>query len=485
MNKGFRVICGTLVFLCCFGGFGQKQKYYKVKDQEKDFRTLKTTILENTGKPYLYTDSLAFVKLSDSIELQLRIPRTDLELFQLFSTFVSAVKCAHTSISFSKRVIKNYAFYPSTFPGSVQLINHELYAASAIGKVPKITKGDKIISINGMSMENILIRMRERLSSDGNNITMKDGVFKDFFSLYYYLTFGVPESFRMEFINEKEDTLTTELKPEEPDLVKLRKKIKTSPLTRSYTKRDLGKLKIVKGDNYALLKFETFRYARGKKYREFIDSSFTKIRKSKTGYLVIDLRNNPGGHVQKQIAGYLSDSLLYLGYQQCFNNKKPTYKRCFKQKIGLDYLRYSYAVSRVKKSGSERFYRINIHAGKIPATRKYCGKIIVLVNGLSNSASVNLAANLKTKCKAVIIGEETGGSIRGGNTGQLVLKLPKTKFRVNINPVYYNNGISESLSEGNLKPDVEVTERFSLTRTEDPYMIKVLEYILKDSGKKH
>ena len=66
----------------------------------------------------------------------------------------------------------------------------------------------------------------------------------------------------------------------------------------------------------------------------------------------------------------------------------------------------------------------------------------------------------------------------GGNTGQLVLKLPKTNFKVGINPVYFNNGVELTSCSTSLCPDYEIKEKVILTgKKRDLHLENALELI--------
>lgn len=450
-----------------------------INKQKKDFEILKTTLLENTGKPYLYNDSLTLVAKFDAVERQLDEYRSDWELYHMFSSLVADVKCGHTLMMPSKRLASIFYSYPTTLPGDVTLVDGKLYALSTFRtkEKPRISKGNEIVSINGVMMDEILQEMYKYFSSDGHNTTLKDRFFKDFFLFQYYLAFGATYNYDLEFVDKSGDTLSVTVPAEQPPFNSIARKAMKNPINQIPGSRDWGKLKISKSNDYALLKFETFFYSEGVGYNEFLETTFTRIKNSGVNNLIIDLRDNLGGKPQVQLMGYLSETSVPIVSMEMNDAKKPKYKRYIKK--SSFYRRYRKEMRKAKNAivKGDGTYKIEGISPSGFTENVFSGKIYVLTNGFTFSAGSNLAANLKEKCGAVIIGEETGGSHREGNTGQLVLRLPKTKFEIMINPIYYSNMTALNVGDAGLPPDIYTTDKYGQKRSEDPFMDEALKLI--------
>ena len=66
-------------------------------------------------------------------------------------------------------------------------------------------------------------------------------------------------------------------------------------------------------------------------------------------------------------------------------------------------------------------------------TIHFKGKIYVLINGGSFSASSLLSSNLKGSKRAYFVGQETGGGFNGTVAGQMpIVTLPKSKIGVRV-----------------------------------------------------
>ncbi len=84
---------------------------------------------------------------------------------------------------------------------------------------------------------------------------------------------------------------------------------------------------------------------------------------------------------------------------------------------------------------NDSFYQISYKA-KVQKKNGYRGKLYVLTNGNTFSASVIVAAYLKKQQRATFIGEETGGTEEGSNAFNTpFVPLPNTKLLYRL-PLY-------------------------------------------------
>lgn len=144
--------------------------------------------------------------------------------------------------------------------------------------------------------------------------------------------------------------------------------------------------------------------------QEFINSGSDK--------LILDLRNNPGGYLEAAV----DMASWFLPQGKAIVSEEN------------------------KKSGDSQIFRskgYNIFTDKL--------KMVVLINGGSASASEILAGALSEHKIARLVGEKTFGK---GSVQELVKITPETSLKVTVARWLTPNGVS--ISEGGLKPDVEV-----------------------------
>jgi C-terminal processing protease CtpA/Prc len=111
----------------------------------------------------------------------------------------------------------------------------------------------------------------------------------------------------------------------------------------------------------------------------------------------------------------------------------------------------------------------------------YNGKMYVLINGNSFSASSLISTHLKANNRAIFVGEETGGAYNGTVAGIFKnYQLPNTKIKVRMGLMQIEAPQKQSPDGYGIKPDITIlpklTDRQLNIDTE-------LDWILKDIHK--
>ena len=157
--------------------------------------------------------------------------------------------------------------------------------------------------------------------------------------------------------------------------------------------------------------------------------------------LVVDLRNNPGGYLEAAVD--MASWFLPVG------------KIVVREDFG--------------KNQDENIYRSKGYDVFNESLR-----LVVLVNGGSASASEILAGALHDHSKATIVGEKTFGK----GSVQEVFPLPgRSSLKVTIARWLTPNGVS--ISQGGLKPDVEIKPSADPKEKNDLQLEKAIEVLLK------
>lgn len=224
-------------------------------------------------------------------------------------------------------------------------------------------------------------------------------------------------------------------------------------------------------------------------FRTFYNESFSKIDKNKSKTLVLDLRNNGGGRLSEivNLYSYLSDStFVFLDKSQVvsksslfeggyFNGGSFAVKTI---KTIFSPLLYSYLVLTVHKdkdgknsyATQTKHLKVNINSFK--------GKIYVLINGDSFSASSIISSNLKGSKRATFVGEETGGTYNGSVAGFMpVVKLTNSDLKIRIGLMLMSAHYKTDNIGRGLFPDVPISPTLQdRIKGKDPEM----DWILKD-----
>jgi carboxyl-terminal processing protease len=168
--------------------------------------------------------------------------------------------------------------------------------------------------------------------------------------------------------------------------------------------------------------------------REFVESGSDK--------LIIDLRNNPGGYLEAA----LDMASWFL----------PTGKLVVSEDFGEKRDKHEY-----------RSKGYDIFTDKL--------KMVILINGGSASASEILAGALKEYDKATLIGENTFGK---GSVQELVPLTKDTSLKITV--AHWFTPLGNSISEGGLKPDIEVKLTPENTKNgADPQLNAAVKYLLR------
>ncbi len=214
-----------------------------------------------------------------------------------------------------------------------------------------------------------------------------------------------------------------------------------------------------KEKDVAYLKIKSFSVPTAD-FPAFYKQCFDSIALAKSKNLVIDIRNNPGGTLSASLAlfAYLTDKeFVYLD--------KPVNNGNFsvdKYATGLKKLRYYLTAfndngNLYEDEAGNFFSFMKGYTLQKPKANNFKGKVYVLINEFSFSASSLLSANLKAIKRATFVGTETGGGANQCTAGRIpvvTLKNTKLGLRLGLNrmaPVY-----QQELYGRGVFPDVEV-----------------------------
>jgi hypothetical protein len=190
----------------------------------------------------------------------------------------------------------------------------------------------------------------------------------------------------------------------------------------------------IEGDT-AVLTLPTFAFWRSSfDPMAFLDRSFEQLRG--VPYLVIDQRRNEGG--DDAIGHRLMAHLLRQPFTLPSFRVESAYERAPYNLVRfLDTWDYGFfdRTGEVTRQAGSRNWRLPDQAGKRiePVATPYAGRVVLLVGPQNSSAGFLLARDLKASGAATLLGQPTGGNLRGLNGGQLAwVTLPASGVGVDI-----------------------------------------------------
>jgi hypothetical protein len=464
---------------------------------------------------YTYISKEHFNNKLDSLRLAIDKPLTSKEFFFLLSPVVASVHQGHMFLSppFKKIETKEQTrltklgFGPlSQF--DLEWINYKLYVLKNKSSIKAIVAGAEVISINQVPPQNIYNKYRNTYSSDGYNTTYLSCGFSKRFSTYFTNEMGVNDS--LAYVFKQNDSLIScvihrqvlEKKLKEKTAVSVIPKFKPikenkkkqriygyDPISKSYSKNLSF---ILKDSSIAILKVKDFSKGNFRKgYKEI----FSTLKQKDIKTLILDLRNNPGGRVAEavELYSYLTDKDFVMLQSAIVTSKTSLWKLGLFDKIPK--IIYPFAATfypfymgfstlRTKKNNEAVFSYSLVGSKKRKCNaNNFSGKVYVIINGGSFSASCLLASSLKSNKNITFVGEETGGGFNSTVAGLLpILTLPNSKLplRIGLMDIRTTNQ-SEVIGHG-IYPDKEIIPTlYDKIENKDPEM----DWIIKDNNFKN
>ncbi len=404
---------------------------------KEDFSYLRKCLTEAHQSLYRYTSKDSLDKTFDIFEKSLTTDLTEKAFRNQLSPVVNEIKCGHSTLQSSKARQKFLNTQKTKYlPFNIMAISNRLFIKENKSTDTSLLAGTEILSIEGQKSEDLIKQLNEIIVRDGYNQTFPEYFLRNRFSQFYARLFEEKDTFTL--VVKTKDAPTRNIKTPcidkllttpFPTIAKENKAIYTHSKT-SYLTLD------AQNSNIAILKIKGFSMLG---YWRFYRKTFKYIKKNNIEHLVLDLRDNGGGFVfnSGRLMGYLLDKPQHInisnkGVKPAFvaanksNNKN--YNKTFRlfrkvpKKWGIETLK------------NDSFYQIT-YTNKVDKDN-YKGKLYVLTNGLTFSASGIVSAYLKKEKRATFIGEETGGCEEGSNGFNTpTVTLPNSKLQYII-PIF-------------------------------------------------
>lgn len=460
----------------------------------------------------------------DSIRKVVNKPITSSEFYFVISPVIASVRQGHMTMTpLSKKLSKKEAKRLKKMGDgplsqfTFEFENNKLFVIKNKSKNKNISLGSEVISINGVVPQMLFNKYRKSVTSDGYNETYIRKGFNKRFSLYMTNEIGVNDSLTYVF-KHKDSTFSTVISRNKPDKkevskrkivqkdsvkvvakkpvdkakLKLERKYKRiygyNALTNEYAKS----LKFVKSDStIAVLKVKNFTEG---SYTRSYKAIFDSIKQHNIQNLIIDIRDNPGGRVADAVNlySYLTDKDFVILQPAKVTSKTSLFKwGLFRELPSVAYpfaavaypfyMGFSYFRTTKKEDGTYEYRLVGSRKSKF-APNNYKGKIYVLINGGSFSASCILSASLKSNPNVTFVGEETGGAFNGTVAGIMpVVDLPNSKIPLRLGLMDIRT-INQTEVEGRgIFPDVEIPLTVEdKVKNSDPQ----LDWIMNDIKKK-
>lgn len=440
-------------------------KKFSSQELQEDLDKLKFHLETIQPKLYQYYPKDSLDLAFETISNYVSEPRTSEEFYRAVRLLNRYVANGHNNFFPSDEYIATLKSELPRIPFDFYYDKGQLRILRTMAGDTSIVVGDELLKVNGRSIDAVLQDMIFDMSTDGYNKSLPMWKATNRFSVQYVLKYGSSASHEMVFKDqsgEEYDRSVQALKLDEINKVKVERYGESE---KPWYAAGIPAYTLEYEEDIAIMTLRTFSKSwikqNGKPYKKFFADAFEELAAKGTKNLVIDLRSNGGGDPEPTIALF---SHLYKEDFEFYEDMFTKVIRFPEPKLykGKQWYVNLLGWALVKKRGDVYQPR---YLEKTKRRRKvddiYEGKVFVLVDPLSYSATGEMAGILKEYNRATFIGEETGGNPVTNTSGYMeTLVLPNTKIQAVISLVAFDMAVKFENDGYGLKPDHEVRNSF-------------------------
>jgi hypothetical protein len=437
-------------------------KIYDVQALQRDFKVWRHRLETHHPMLYFYRSKADVDQMLDEVAASINHPMTELEFFHLLSPLLPLLQDGHNTIIPSEATVESFRQDTALFPFDCMVLDGSVYVIRNLSDDSIIHEGAHLLSVNGIPADSLLKVFLRNLPIEAFNNQLALSSINENFRFYYHLYFGFSETYTMRVLYQN-NMNEIEVTGQPLDTIRSIKKSKYGV----HEQAAAIELTTIDSLKTAVLRISTFgkqdlKNTYKQRFNPEIKTIMSTVQDAGVEHLIIDVRDNSGGNPD-----YVNTLLKYLMPQP------------FTQAIAYRVVTRPGEEAFMRRT-SKRFIPANGMGEFSPKQQVYTGKVYVLMNGGSFSASVSLIGVLKKYDRAILIGSETGGNpvVHSGYLLRTTWKLPHTKIRCSppkLCSVY--DDLAANSGRGAM-PDIPIEQNIeTVLSPEDEALLVTLEMI--------
>ncbi len=461
LKYNFSVKLVYLFFFILSPIIGFSQAVFSPEQLKEDLVFLDKKLKKYHPGLYAYRDTVAYQSDFEYVFSSIEKPTDYYDFYKRLAPIVNGVKDLHTSYRPSKKWSAQNDRY---LPFYIRSFQQKYYIAYYAANDSLLCRGDQILSIDGKAIAD-LVNQNARLygADNGNEYAQKYYAVRAF-AAYYNRLHGALDSAMLTIKRVNEDTLRQVLVRgmKQTEIPKNVSKLYPQALRKNFTYKipDSTRKTAVLNITSFVKKSSPFDIVQHG-FKKGLKKAFVQVKKDSIEHLVLDMRVNGGGYVPN--VGRL---LKYLSTEDFKLMEKMSFKKEAFTKLFPPYQVFPALVGLMAfKPNSQGYYERILPEGsrKQPKKRNhYSGRLTVLMDAGSYSATVFTISKLQDMQRARLIGERAGGAGWGSYAGRwYTAKLPYTKILVRIPLFKMEHHLPHKTNKQFfIEPDIATEENF-------------------------
>ena len=460
-----------------------RQKTYPAEALREDLKVLWDMLEEGHAGFDRYTPASVLKKSFDETMNGLIGPLMEFDFYLRLLPLVAEVKDGHTRAQLSTPAGAFLDDQPVVIPVGLRFLGGKAYVLRNMSSDASIKEGAELLAINGMPTGEVLSDLLPLISSDAGIPTRKlrQLEFPAIFGRLFALRFGRPEAYtlRLRLYPSKEVREITVPGIKGKDVVR----ILNERYPDAAERRPVYELSF-RGTT-AVLTIRSFADDPEKGsllYPEFLKTTFRTLEEKKTPNLVIDLRGNGGGRDEygKLLFAHVMDRPFL--YYWTLETKKDRYDFfCFTNESTKD----AEELAKPLKKNARGWFDVLGHPNsglQKPQEPRFVGRVAILIDGLSFSATGETTSLFHFYKKAVFFGEECGSGYYGNSSYMVTATLPNTRIQVRMPLVLNTMAVDGYPKDRGIVPDFPISPTIAdLLAGRDPVVERALLFLEKRS----